>query len=591
VTNESSVDERSKGDRNGDELVAEAKQGETGTRVGIRADTQRRRVLNGLALVGFVLPVAFLFWLIHIDAVNMLRADQWDAIRLIQQSDSGKLSLGVLWAQHTENRIFFQNLITLLLAHTTNFNILVEDYVSGALLVAAAAVLVVTHRRRSPSRPWIFYCPVVIVMLSAAVWGVTLFGFQIGWSLIMLSLAGTLFLLDRPRVTGLVLAAAVAAAVVGSFSSLEGLIIWPAGLVLLCQRHRSRRQILAWSCAALATAGLYFHNWTGGGNQTFYAFAHPIAGAKFFFFAIGDVVGVQTYNTSSSDDVFVEILGVVIVTIALWVVITYGFRRDETSGRPLGVSLIWFGLLFAVAITAARSSNGLSAAAASRYTLFDLLIVVGSYLVVIDRPEPALRVGRRRQLLPVMSAVVLAVTGLQIVVGTSEGLINAQTYHEFQLVGADVTVNIDHAPVAPVETYLASGQTVSYIQRMTAFARAHRLAMFSTAAAAVYAKEGLPKTPPATNVTSPYDGETLKGPQWLLAAATDEYGVSKVEFDFTGKGRGSTLIGPAALIKFGWIDRWSTASVPDGTYTLRSVAYGASGGVSSSPGVVVHVEN
>ncbi len=368
MARESSMEERSKGDRNGDELVAEAKQVETGTRLGIPADTQPRGELNGLALVGFGLPVAFLFWLIHIDAVNMLRADQWDAIRLIQHSDSGTLSLGVLWAQHTENRIFFQNLITLLLAHTTNFNILVEDYVSGALLVVAAAVPVVTHRRRSPSRPWIFYCPVVIVMLSAVVWGITLFGFQIGWSLILLSLAGTLYLLDRSRSTGLVLAAAIAAAVVGCFSSLEGLIIWPAGLVLLCQRHRSRRQ-------------------------------------------------------------------------------------------------------------------------------------------------------------------------------------------------------------------------------MTAFARAHRLAMFSTAAAVVYLKEGLPKTPPTTNVTSPHDGETLKGPQWLLAAATDEYGVSKVEFEFTGKGRGSTLIGPAALILFGWIGRWSTASVPDGTYTLRSVAYGASGGVSSSPGVAVHVEN
>ena len=515
MTDMPDLQQRSKGDGNRRESVAKEKQVETRTRPGGLTDGQRRLVLNGLALVGFVLPVALTFWLIHVDGVNMLRADQFDDIRLIQHSDSGTLNLGLLWAQHGENRIFFQNLITLLLAHTTNFNVLVEDYVSGALLVTAAAGLVVTHRRRSPSRPWIFYCPVVIVMLSPVVWGVTLFGFQIGWSLIMLALAGTLFLLDRPLVTGLTLAAAVAVAVVGSFSSLEGLIIWPVGLALLCQRNRSRRQIIAWTVAALVTAGLYFHNWTGGGNQTFYAFAHPVAAAKYFLFAIGDVVGVQTFNTSSSGDVFVEILGAVIVAFGLWALITYGFRRDETSGRPLGVSLIWFGLLFALAITGARSSDGISGAASSRYTLFDLLIVVGSYLVVIDLPDRTARVGRRRQVLAVMSVVVLAVTGLQVVVGTSEGLSGARAYHHFQLVGADLTANIDNRNTfGAAEIYLTAGHSIVFIQQMTAFARTHRLAMFSTGDAALYAKEGLPKfpkTPPVTSSNSSVRWRNVEG--------------------------------------------------------------------------------
>ena len=158
--------------------------------------------------------------------------------------DAGNLSLATLWAQHNENRIFFPNLIVVVLGDTTHFNTVIEEYVSAAMLIIATGLLILTHRRRRPSTPWFYYCPVVILMFSLVggnPWWAstnTLWAFQMAWYLVLLGLAVTLFLLDRPSLTWLVLAGAMAAAVVGSFSSLQGLLIWPIGLVLLYLRRR-----------------------------------------------------------------------------------------------------------------------------------------------------------------------------------------------------------------------------------------------------------------------------------------------------------------------------------------------------------------
>ncbi len=80
----------------------------------------------------------------------MLRADQWFDIGLIQHSFTGTLRFGMLWGQHGDNRIFFQNIVTLILAHVTHYNVIVEEYISAVLLIAATTLVILTHHRRAP---------------------------------------------------------------------------------------------------------------------------------------------------------------------------------------------------------------------------------------------------------------------------------------------------------------------------------------------------------------------------------------------------------------------------------------------------------
>jgi hypothetical protein len=489
--------------------------------------------------------------------------------------------------------MFFQNLITLILAHTTHFNVLVEDYLSGMMLVAAAALLIWAHRSRSTSTPWIAYVPVAFLMLSAAQWGTTLYGFEIGWALIMLALATALFLLDRPVLHGLSFAVAIIAGMVASFTSLQGLLIWPAGLALIHQRGRPRSQLVTWIASGIAATAIYFVGWNSvtSGNSTSYVWANLIASIRFFFAAIGDVIGLPLTNGSTKSAMLVELLGVAIVVSAIWAVIVFGLRKDDTSGSPIGVSLIWFGLLFAAVTTGGRASMGLSGAGQSRYATFDLLVLVGSYLAIIGRRNASAPVGRHHWLL---GGMVVAAVFLQLTVGTYEGISAAHTYRQYELVTAATTANINRAPDGLIESELGAGdQPASFIRQMATFAKGHRLSLFSTAAITGYRRSGLPvdTTPPSVSIGKPMSGAVLRGNQWLVARASSNFGIAKVEFEIAGVGGTRTVVDVATRTPFGWLGGWNTSSVPNGRYILSCRAVDSAGLTSTSAGVAVTVGN
>ena len=103
------------------------------------------------------------------------------------------------------------------------------------------------------------------------------------------------------------------------------------------------------------------------------------------------------------------------------------------------------------------------------------------------------------------------------------------------------------------------------------------------------ADKASPLPPPVTRVLKPAADAQLIGSEYLAATATSTLGVRNVEFRITGNG--GTAIVQAGLSLYGWVGRWNTRSVPDGTYTVYSVADGNDGLVTTSTGVVVAVRN
>jgi hypothetical protein len=73
-----------------------------------------------------------------------------------------------------------------------------------------------------PDVPWLCYCPVVILACSLVQCAATLWGFQLAWYLALLALAFVVVFLDRDELGVTTLALAISAAVIGSFSSLQG---------------------------------------------------------------------------------------------------------------------------------------------------------------------------------------------------------------------------------------------------------------------------------------------------------------------------------------------------------------------------------
>ncbi len=536
-----------------------------------------------VAVVGFAALAAAYFWFIAAFGSNTIWVDQWSDLILIRQAYSGHLTLSALWAQHNENRILFPNLVVLLLAEVTHFNVKTEEFLSGLTLIGAMAVLILGHRRRSPTMPWIFYLPVAIVMLSFVGYDNTLWGFQFAWYLVLLALSVVLVLCDHPRWSRLVFVLAIAAGVVGSYSSLQGLLIWPAGLVVLLLRRRSPPYWLAWMGIAALTTGLYFVNYNPqqfGAANNINVFHDPIHELRFFFFSVGNVFGSQGSDAA-------VLLGILIVGTALWLAGSSVLQpRDEAA--PLGVGLICFGLLFALTITLGRSAGGLDAGA-GRYTMLDLFTLVGCYLLILGRVKTTSGSRRSGELLWWASTTIVGIAvGLVLIPGTTNGLDGARSLQASQHQASRVIANMKAAPDEMVERVVRGPWfLVPQTRGLVAFAQHNHLTLFgSSSTVEDLGREGLPYSHSSLTTTLATGENDDRGVVDLIASAQGDYGVAKVFFEILGPS-GTREIVNAINTAYGWLGMWDTTSLPAGSYRVRSVAYDrASDQATSLPRIV-----
>ena len=467
-----------------------------------------RPMAGTVTLLLFALPAGAYFWLVHQYGVNTIFSDQWADMKVIQHLYSGSLNLGSLWVQHNEERNLFSNLLVVFLTYTTHFNVIVEMYVSAAIVTCAVGLLIAVHKRRSPKTWLVLLLPVALMLFSFVQFQNALWGFQVAWSIVLLTLVAALFFLDKPTLTGGALTGAIVVAVVGSFSLFQGLLIWPVGLVLLYHRRRARRPVVTWIVAGVVTMAVYFYGFDfsapGTSNGSF-GLHHPLLIVKFFFVEIGDVVGAEP---SRANDAL--ILGVLIFVVSIWLVIRCNLQRDERSPRPVGVALIIFGMLNALSTAVGRSFFGLSAAASSRFTTFDLLIPVGCYFIVLGREPSWLRpslgegrsthtVGQTAGVVPAKIAigrwkwlgaqkdiafiriVVVAFICLQVVMGFTQGLNGARVFHQ-EMLGEEIFVVGMSQASDPVVLGRAD-YAPQIVRKMTVIAQSHHLSLFSTSAA------------------------------------------------------------------------------------------------------------
>ena len=107
---------------------------------------------------------------------------------------------------------------------------------------------------------------------------------------------------------------------------------------------------------------------------------------------------------------------------------------------------------------------------------------------------------------------------------------------------------------------------------------------------------GVPVTianaPPTTSVLIPSSGgTTLSGNALVDATAADAGGVAKVQFALTGGSLNQTVVGTAVLTLYGYLFELNTTTVPNGSYTLQSVASDSAGNTGYSAGVPVTIAN
>jgi hypothetical protein len=449
-------------------------------------------------------PVVVYFLFIAVYGVNTIVLDQWSDVAMLEKFYAGHGGLDALWTAHNENRLLFPNLVVVALDHLTHLDTLTESYLGALMLCVTAALVVVAHRRgevRPPAAVW--YLPVPALLLTLAQYYNTLLGFQMAWYLALLALVVSLVLLDRAATSWAALGTALVAAVLSSYSTFEGLLVWPAGLTLLLLRRAGWPRLATWLAAAIATVTVYFrHLALGTWAARDYDLHHPLALAGFFLMSLGDVLGfpVSDRGGYAAGEALLIALGAVVLLVA-GAALVRGVRLCRPgSSAPLGCALIVAGLAFAAVTSLGRGFFGLYEASASRFVTFDVLPMVGSYLVYVSvsaarqvaDPQPASTRGRGAW----PRALVLVVAVLPAAFGLVNGLAGGNASRAYAVAGSDVVVNIGKATDSTIEWDVYPLADPALVRRLVGVARAHRLSLFDTQQVVLFEKRGLHPGPP-----------------------------------------------------------------------------------------------
>jgi hypothetical protein len=222
------------------------------------------RLARQLYRLAAAIPLVYLIFNIAANAVDVPVADQWALVPLLAKSFGGRLELADLLAQHNEHRLLFPRMLMIGLARLTGWNTTYELAANVACAVGVAALL------------WWHACAAGYALGADVRWLLPLIALSAfslnqaenwlaGWNLqiflSVLAVAAALVLLAKPG--WLPLALAALAGVVAAFSSLNGNLVWPVGLVALLvgppdtTGHRWPR-VAAWLAVSALVLAAYF---------------------------------------------------------------------------------------------------------------------------------------------------------------------------------------------------------------------------------------------------------------------------------------------------------------------------------------------
>jgi phospholipase C len=207
---------------------------------------------------------------------------------------------------------------------------------------------------------------------------------------------------------------------------------------------------------------------------------------------------------------------------------------------------------------------------------------------------------------------------LVLPVNPSTTLTELSTYVGIPLAGASLHQTAwldagasDNVPISKVEFHVSSGPLAGSLIGTATPTRYGWLAAwntttvpdgsyridsvaYDTSGTVVYSNDvtvNVDNTPPQTAVIVPSGGATLSGNADFGASASDNVGVKKVEFHLSGGSLSDSLITTAVPTLYGWLTSWDSTTVPNGSYSLQSVAFDAAGNSTHSTGVAIAVNN
>jgi hypothetical protein len=166
---------------------------------------------------------------------------------------------------------------------------------------------------------------------------------------------------------------------------------------------------------------------------------------------------------------------------------------------------------------------------------------------------------------------------------------------EFELSGGSLSGSVIAAATPTVYGWIAQWNTTSvpngtYTLQSVATYKGGVTAQGGVSATSAPVAVTVANVPPTTTVLIPGSGASLSGASSLLDASASP-NVTSVTYELSGGSLSDQMIASATPTLYGWLAQWNTTTVPNGTYTLKSVAVYSGGDTGTSSPIMVNVVN
>jgi len=331
-------------------------------------------------------PVFFGMGIVLKYGVNVPFWDDFDLVPLI--SDKGGISLRTLFSQHNEHRMFFPRIVFIIIGYLTHTHMNMKAYMLFSQMLVAVSyfsLCIFINNIKTKKNKYLMMLLIGFLIYSPVQHENQLWGFQVGFYMVSVFTVLSIYFMHKSvnmrEKDFYFLILSLLCAIVSSFSSIHGLLVWFAVdfVYLLHYRKKVFKNIrfIIWNIFAVSSWALYFFNYhkPPGTPSLLSGFRNP----KEFIIYILYVVGHPLFT----DRYYIFLFGLLTIIVCLILLLIFIRYNNKSDFFPM--TLIVFGLMVAVSIAVGRVGFGIQQALSSRYTTFTLSIVIGICLFIFNK--------------------------------------------------------------------------------------------------------------------------------------------------------------------------------------------------------------
>jgi hypothetical protein len=384
---------------------------------------KKQKILGCLCIyILAIAPPILLLIYIRLFGVNVVYADEWVIVPLVQKFYSGELAWADFFVKHNEHIMLFPRVALLSLALLTHHNTIAVMYFSWALTVVTLGLIFLMFKEdlgNSPSA-LLKFLPVVWLLFTFRQYESILFSFAVNMYLCPFGFVASIYFLGKSRNAAFV--GAVCSAIVSSFSAVNGLLVWPIGIICIASAKMKNKPlfILSWIGMGIIIWTLYLHDWPLTDSQSTLSniFAKTFVALTFFIMNIATPLAFVKSSASGMGTV---------AAIYLFIILVLMVRRGPVN-NPRWLALILFSLGSSFLFTLGRVNYGLWAALASRYVPFTVLGIIGAYAGSLSFYEKPGDTENKRY--AVLYGAILSTIIVGVISGYTSGIVRGKEIHD-----------------------------------------------------------------------------------------------------------------------------------------------------------------